>query len=209
MGEAAAANAAIVRAAFERGIDRSDPSVIGYHGTSVQTLRAAIQRGHLPVASGLGGVFGNASEADKFYGLHLVPNPSNRVVKSISFRRELIDKPYEDAMAWAKHTAARHVFFDRHGMDMDDKGHHRAAYRMYHGDDPYKATTGMRLGRGSPGAAPAGVVLAISERVAERFKVSMGGDGNDINVETNGLPLEYLTGVEPQNDAAYEWLDSI
>jgi len=75
--------------------------------------------------------------------------------------------------------------------------------------DPDKATRGIRRGKPDPSAIRGGVVLAVSQRVLERFRVGVGGDGNDINIESTELPVEFITGIEPENDAAYGWLDSL
>lgn len=204
------ANLQAIKDAFQRGIDRNDPGPLGYHGTSVQTLRAAIQKGHLPVAKGLSGLFGGGDAyKGRTYGLHLVPNPLNPAAKAIQFRNPPPDNPHEDAMQWARHTAARHMHFDRYGLDMDKKSHHDAAKKLHHGEDPRKALRGVKTGRHDPAATAAGVVLAISDKAARDFKTSMGGDGNDINLQTRALPIQYITGIEPQNDAAYDWLDSL
>lgn len=198
-----------VRDLFAKGIDRRDPSILGYHGTSVQAVRALAERGFLPVAKGLKHVSGNTN--DTAYGIHIAPNMDNKVAKTLEFRRDQAIDPYDDAMGFAKHVAARHVFFDRHGMNMDRATHHRAADDMMMGQlaskkDPESIIKRLRLDPSPKEAVQAGVVLAISDKVAERFRLVVGGDGNDINIATNALPIEYIIGIDPQNDAAYDWL---
>jgi hypothetical protein len=115
----------------------------------------------------------------------------------------------EDALGWAKHIGERHHIMSSHGLDMSKPSHHRAADEIHSLVPPEKATRGIRTGTPRPDAVHGGVVLAISDRAAERFGISVGGDGNDVNLETRNLPVEFITGIEPQNDAAYEWLDSL
>jgi hypothetical protein len=67
----------------------------------------------------------------------------------------------------------------------------------------------LKGGEPDPGAVQAGVVLAVSERIADRFRIGVGADGNDINIETAKLPAEYIVGIEPADDNAFEWLDAL
>jgi hypothetical protein len=197
---------------FSKGINRKDPSILGYHGTSIQTMRALMSKGHLPVAEGLKKVFGNTN--DKEYGIHISPNMNNRVAKTLEFRNPQWYEPYNDAMAFAKLIAKRHSYFDKYNMDMERASHHRAADDMMlgphiSGQKPEEILKRLKLKPSPREALEAGVILAISEKVAERFKIIVGGDGNDINIITNALPIEYIMGIDPADDAAYHWLDSL
>jgi hypothetical protein len=201
-----------VKDLFAKGIDRKDPSILGYHGTSIQTIRALADGGFIPVSKGLKKVFGNHNDAA--YGLHVAPNMENKVAKTLEFRRPQTMDPFADAMQFARHVASRHVFFDRYGMNMGRSTHHRAADDMMLGSFAGEKELSpiikrLRLDPSPKEAVEAGVVLAISDRVAEKFRLLVGGDGNYINIVTNALPVEYVLGIEPQNDAAYEWLDSL
>lgn len=201
-----------VKNLFAKGVNRNDPSILGYHGTSVQAIRVLAERGFLPVARGLKRVSGNLN--DTAYGIHVAPNMMNKVARTIEFRRPQTVDPYDDAMGFAKHIASKHVFFDRYGLNIDRATHHRAAEEMmmgrFNGEKDHAAKIRrLKLDPSPREAVEAGVVLAISDRVAERFKLLVGGDGNDINIATNALPIEYIIGMDPQNDAAYDWLDSL
>lgn len=204
-------NSPRVKELFAKGINRKDSSILGYHGTSIQSVRVLAERGYLPVARGLKGVSGNRN--DTAYGIHVAPNMGNKVAGAMEFRRPQNVDPYDDAMGFAKHVASRHVFFDRHGMNMDRAAHHRAADEMmmgrFTGEDPSSKIRKFGLNPSPREAVEAGVVLAISDRVADKFRLLVGGDGNDINIVTNALPLEYIIGLDPQNDAAYEWLENL
>jgi hypothetical protein len=205
-------NSPRVKELFSKGINRKDPSILGYHGTSIQTMRALIEKGYLPVSNGLKGVFGNVK--DKAYGIHVAPNMENKVVKTMEFRNPQTEDPYDDAMGFAALIAARHAFFDRHEMDMNKASHHRAADDMragpmISGREPKDIIKRLKINPEAKEAVEGGVVLAISDRVAEKFRIIVGGDGNDINIITNALPIEYILGIEPQNDAAYHWMDGL
>lgn len=210
MRESAEDNARIVHDAFRRGVDRNDPSALGFHGTSLQTLKKALQTGFLPVTKGTEGIYGSDRYGDgkDAYGLHIVPNPRNATVQKIQFRREREIDPLEDAANWAKHTANRHHMFDKHGLDMDDAEHHRMAFRVQQGEAP-EASLKLPGRTPNPNPTKGGVVLSISEDVARDFKVSVGGDGDDLNIHTYALPLKYIAGIEPQDDASYSWLDAL
>ena len=201
-----------VKQLFSKGIDRRDPSILGYHGTSIQTMRALMEKGYLPVSKGLKKVFGNVN--DTAYGIHAAPNMENDVVKTLQFRNPQTEDPYDDAMGFASLVAARHAFFDRHGMDMRKASHHRAADDMragpiISGREPKEILRRLKLNAEPKESVQAGVVLAISDKVAEKFRIIVGGDGNDINIITNALPIDYIIGIDPADDAAYGWLDSI
>jgi hypothetical protein len=205
-------SAHIVKELFIKGVNRRDPSILGYHGTSIQTMRVLAERGFLPVAKGLMGVFGNAN--DKEYGIHIAPNMENKVVKTLEFRNPPEPDAYEDAMGFAKHVSHRHSFFDKYGMDMENASHHKAADEMMMGDilkknNAHLIAKKMRLNADARSSVEGGVVLAISDKISEKFKLIVGGDGNDINIVTDKLPVAYILGIEPQNDAAYHWLDSL
>lgn len=202
--------AAHVRDAFKRGIDAKDPSVLGYHGTSVQALEEAMRTGTLPVTKGAAGVFGDdRSYKGTTYGIHLVPNPLNEFVKNMSFRNPPFDDPMKDALEWARFIAERHHIMKTKGLDLSKIRHHRAADDIMNLIDPLKATKGMKLLRQELDAPRAGVVLAISEEVARKFKIGVGGDGNDINIMSRGLPVSFVKGIEPADDEAFRWLDDL
>lgn len=202
--------AAHVRDAFKRGINPGDSSVLGYHGTSVQALEEAIRTGTLPVTKGAAGVFGDdRSYKGATYGIHLVPNPLNEFVKDMSFRNPPFDDPMKDALDWARFIAERHHIMKTKGLDLSKIRHHRAADDIMNLIDPLKATKGMKLLRPEPGAPRAGVVLAISEEAARKFRIGVGGDGNDINIMSRGLPVSFVKGIEPADDEAFRWLDAL
>lgn len=198
--------------AFQRGIDPKDPATLGYHGTSVHTLLHATRTGSLPVARGLSDVSGGSSYKGRRYGLHLVPNPLNPHVRALDFRNPLhagFKSPMEDALGWARHVARRHHTILSRGMDLGRAAHHRAADRIIAGEDPRDAMKRVKTSEPDPKAMNAGVVIAISDEALKRFGISVGGDGNDINLETTRLPLEYVTGIEPADDSAFHWLDTL
>jgi hypothetical protein len=205
-------NAAAVAAAFQKGIDPNDPEVLGYHGTSLQAIQHLIQTGSLTVTKGTASVFGSDHYKGRTYGIHLVPNPRNPKVMAMEFRSPLhrgFKTPMDDATGWATHIADRHHIMKTHGLDLSKITHHRAADDIQSLVDPDKATRGIRRGKPDAAAIRGGVVLAISQRVMERFRIGVGGDGNDINIESTELPVEFITGIEPENDAAYGWLDGL
>ena len=212
------ANQDIIKNAFSKGINKSDPSFLGYHGTSLQTLMFAIDHGYLPVTVGTERLHAGEHQTSQMaygptfqdYGLHIVPNPLNKIVQSIPFRSDLSENPYEDAIFWAKSIAERHSFFDKYSMDWSDPKHHEAASLFSWGTEtPEYIQKKFKLAKPKRKYLQGGVVLAISDTVANEFRIAMGGDGNDINIITKALPVKYIVGIEPQNDDAYEWLDSL
>lgn len=201
-----------VKQLFEKGIDRRNPSILGYHGTSIQTIRSLMAKGFLPVAKGLMRVFGN--EKDTHYGIHVSPNMENAVVKTMQFRNPPEPDAYKDAMSWARHISERHALMDRYNMDMDKASHHRGADdmmmgQMVTGKSQQSIIKRLRLDPDPREAITAGVVLSISDKVSERFRLLVGGDGNDINIITNALPIDCILGIDPADDAAYRWLDEL
>lgn len=204
-------NRRIIHDAFSRGVDKNDASVIGYHGTSIQTLRVAIERGFMPVTAGLERVMGgdHYKKSKKMYGIHLVPNPKNAKVMSITFRNERDVDPQADAILWARHTAERHVLFDLFGLNMDDLRHHRAAFDIQQGFNPHNVMKKLKAGPPNPKAIMGGVVLSISDDVADEFEISVGGDGDDLNIHTTALPIKYIRGVEPHHQSSYDWLAAL
>lgn len=210
MESAAVGNAKKINDLFARGINRSDPSIVGYHGTSVQTLASAIEKGYIPVTKGLGAVHGGDSYKGEEYGIHIVPNMGNRIVGQINFRREPEHPdPFVVAMKWADYVSKKHAIFDRYGMDFGRVPHHKAANSIISGESPRAVVRGLKLREPNNTPIKGGVVLAISDKVSESFELSMGGDGDDINIKTRALPIEYILGIEPQNDDAYHWLDRL
>lgn len=203
-------NRRIIHAAFQRGVDKRDASVLGYHGTSLQTIRAATERGFLPVTKGSEDVYGSDryGPGKEPYGLHIVPNPNNPTVRGIKFRRASGIDPLEDAANWAKNTRNRHHLFDKHGLDMDDIEHHRAAFLVQQGEMPEKSLAG--LGRPPRTDIVRGaVVISISDDVARDFRVGPGGDGDDLNIQTRHLPINYIRGIEPHDQESYDWLQAL
>ncbi len=215
------ANKSILHQAFQKGIDKNDKSIIGFHGTSIFALLEAIKKGFLPVTSGseifAAGEYQKKIYGQQFenYGFHVVPNPQNDIVKKIEFRKKLISDPYSEAIRWAEYISGRHYFFDKYKMNFENPNHHAASHefgQMMHLDDKdseQEISKKYNLKKPKPTAIKGGVVLAISDSVANNFKLAAGGDGDDLNIITKKLPIEYIKGIEPIDDSAYEWLDDI
>lgn len=203
----------LVGGAFRKGINPRDASVLGYHGTSIQALEHLLDTGYMTLTKGSAQSFGGSFYRGRIYGLHIVPNPENPKVKGMEFRNPLhtgYDSPMDDALSFARHIAHRHHTIRSLGLKMSRVAHQKAADDIISGfSTPEEATRRVKKGEPDPKAIRAGVVLAISEKAADRFRISVGGDGNDINIETTRLPAEYIVGIEPADDNAFEWLDSL
>ena len=203
----------LVSRAFQKGINPGDASVLGYHGTSMQALEHLLETGHLTLTKGSAQSFGGSFYRGRIYGFHIVPNPENPMVKGMEFRNPLhmgYKSPMDDALSFARHIAHRHYIIRNQGLKMSRVAHQKAADDIISGfSTPEEATRRVKRGEPDPRAIQAGVVLAISERIADRFRIGVGGDGNDINIETTRLPAEYIVGIEPADDNAFEWLDSL
>jgi hypothetical protein len=203
----------MVGEAFRKGINPRDASVLGYHGTSIQALEHLLDTGHLTLTKGSAQPFGGSFYRGRIYGFHIVPNPENPRVKGMEFRNPLhtgYDSPMDDALSFAKHIAHRHYTIRNLGLKMSRVAHQKAADDIIGGfSTPDEAMKRVKRGEPDPEAIQAGVVLAISERIADRFRIGVGADGNDINIETTKLPAEYIAGIEPADDNAFKWLDSL
>ena len=212
-------NKTIIHSAFEKGIDKSDNSILGFHGTSIFTLMNAIKTGFLPITKGSeayaggGGIESTKAYGENFekYGFHLVPNPKNKVIQKINFRKNLIQDPYKEAVNWANYLASRHSYFDKYNMDLDNPEHHAASHELEAGMKIGEKEIQKKYNLQKPKSNPikSGVVLAISDSAANDFEVLMGGDGDDINIVTKSFPLKYIKGIDPVDDYAYEWLDQL
>lgn len=211
-------NQTIIKNAFSKGIDQSDTSILGYHGTSLQTLIKALNTGYLAITAGTAQIHGGTHDSSiaaygsdlKDYGLHIVPNPLNKIVQSMTFRNELEKTPYKIAMRWASSVAERHSLFDKYNLDMNNPEHHEATSQLVWGQKPkQQIEKEFKLKNPKRKYLQGGIVLAISDNVTSEFKINVGGDGDDINIITTQLPVKYIVGIEPENDAAYEWLDQI
>ena len=209
-------NEAIIKNAFSRGVSKSDASVIGYHGTSIQTIIYAINTGFLPVTAGTEHLYSGLHQkhiyGKKFelYGIHIVPNPNNKVVKTMPFKQPLSPNPMEEAEKYAKVISQRHSVFDQYSLDWFDPKHHEIAKTIDDIDhSPEYVQKKFKLSPPKAKFLQAGVVLALSETIVDDFAINVGGDGDDINIITKELPIKYIVGIEPIDDAAYDWLDSL
>jgi hypothetical protein len=217
-------NQTIIQNAFSKGINKSDPSILGFHGTSIQTIMTAINTGYLTVTPGTAHIHAgtNQTSIDSYgpeledYGLHIVPNSLNKIVQAMTFRRKLEDSydenetPYMIAMMWAKTVAERHAFFDKYDLDINNPEHHQIVSDLsWNQKEKNEAEKEHKLKKPKTKYLQGGVVLAISDDVINEFKINLGGDGDDINIIAKQLPVRYILGIEPENDAAYDLLDQL
>lgn len=216
-----------VKSLFEN-FSKRNPSIIGFHGTSLQTVRFLAENGYLPTSKSIGLASGGThttqgqnpaySEDMSDYGIHLAPNINNPVAQKLQFTNPTVKNPYEDAAEFGKVSSHTHEFMDTYGLDFKNPDHYKTA-ADYHWDSPTwpeksqqqyrdKFVKSRNLGP-ARSAIHGAVVLAISESVADKFKIKVGGDGNDINVVTNKLPIDFILGIDPATDSAYEWLEGL
>lgn len=213
-------NKTIIHNEFEKGINKNDNSILGFHGTSILTLMSAMKNGFLPITKGIesfaGGVGTHSIKAYgenyEKYGLHLVPNPNNNIVKKMDFRNNLIQNPYQEAVNWAKYIARKHHYFDKYDMNLDNVDHHAISDELEnaltsHNEKNIQQNYNLNSPKHNP--IKSGVVLAISDSVANDFEILMGGDGDDVNIVTKSLPIKYIKGIDPVDDYAYDWMDKL
>jgi hypothetical protein len=202
---------------FSQGINHDDPKILGYHGTSLQTLMFAAKNGYLPVTSGSekhkGGThdqaFTSYGKDYSLYGIHLVPNPNNKDVKEMLFKRTLETKPYKQAQEWAKWAKGFHSQFEKYGLDINNPEHHRIAMDLEAKPNKEEVVKQHKLPKPLQNFTHGAVVLAISDEVMHNFQVNMGADGDDLNIITKKLPIQFIIGIEPQDDETYNYLDNL
>lgn len=211
-------NKLMISQLFERGINRNDTSILGFHGTSLITIQKALQTGLLPVTTGSAessaGTHRSAKKAygDDLsgYGFHIVPNPKNKIIQQINFTKPLLQDAYEEGLKWAKFNANRYSFFDKYNMNLSDPLHHKISQEfMWKSKTEKEIQKQYELDQPKKEFVNSGVLLAISETAAHDFKIFPGGDGDDLNIATKNLPIKYISGIEPADDHAFDWFESL
>jgi hypothetical protein len=210
---AGGSNLDIVKKAFADGIDKDDSSVLGYHGTSLLSLQSAIDRGYFRVTEGTGILYGGEhsgySKDFSDYGFHIMPNPDNKIVKGMEFRNPLNTSAITIAGQFASVIRDRHARFQKYGLDLDNPKHHELLYPIENMEKTESEIVRKHKLRSVGPIKSGGVILAISDKVRDEFEVVVGGDGDDLNIKTNALPLRYVVGIEPVDDYSFDVLDSL
>lgn len=175
-----------------------------------------VKNGFMPVTKGIGkNIAGsNANSILAYgsdysnYGLHIVPNPKNPLIKNFHFSKPIDPNPYDQAVSWAQYLKKRHSYFPKYQMDFNNPDHHRASMRFDFENDK-DVQKNYNLPNPIQNFKSGSVVLAISDDVLNNFKVQIGGDGDDLNIITNNLPVKFIIGIEPQDDQTYDYLDQL
>jgi hypothetical protein len=198
-----------VRETFRRGLDDSK-QVIGWHGTSIQTMKFACEHGFLPVGNPI--IARGEHYGIEDYGVYLFPNMSHSYNQLLNFR-----EPTTHGVELAKNAAATlgrlHHIAEALNIPLDDPRYafvHEATWMRL--VDPKNAAENGYLPKDARRALKesdrfSGFTLAISEEVLSRFKVLTGEDGDDIKVVLKeGLPLQFVFGIEPHGQVEWDWI---
>ena len=103
----------------------------------------------------------------------------------------------------------RHARFQKYGLDLNNPKHHELLYPIENMEKTESEIVRKHKLRSVGLIKSGGVILAISDKVRDEFEVVVGGDGDDLNIKTNALPLRYVVGIEPVDDYSFDVLDSL
>jgi hypothetical protein len=209
----------ILSEAFSRGGDHPDKTFL--HGTSVRALQAALETGCIP--TGL--------KSDHFTDGHIyfAPLPSRFTIENPHCSLPRSDK---EALSWvktyAKTVSRRLAVVERLNLSSDSQTDCFFAERFSGMDYPEEfqllkvppslAKSGFDQGRATElfweierDQKELGVVLFFSSALARGYSIEQA-EGRDEGVRINsqkGIRLEYLVGIEPQGQEAWEILEAI
>lgn len=178
---------------FEKGLD-VDEEAYGYHGTSIEAIEHLARTGVLPSTASYGGrfyfipqgvtvAFGQTDEehAESYSEINA---QKAYVLSRLPFRpsdmetfHNLFDAPDETDMEIFFEEAEKHNF---------SRG------------DLSKLLTECRKQKRR------GIVLTLSPKIKEEFKVEEDVDSEQRSIATEGgLPIEFITGIDPRGEYEY------
>lgn len=190
---------------FESGLERKSEA-FAMHGTSLEAIQHLIETGVMPAEGRLPG---------EFYFL--------------SLERHGVTEAMKGAVAYAQWNANKHYISDRLPFELNKA--------LFEGLSQFVADTAIAQGQSEHfdqflDAAlqheisrkqltawlmesiknRGGVVILIDPRAEQDFKTHYDDDPNmdgDYLRAPEGLPLEYIIGIEPQGDYEYEFLEAL
>ncbi len=206
----------VVLQAFERGIDAKDAAF--YHGTSWDALEALLAAGVL--LPGLGGDCGPA--------IYFAPKPSMFSIENPKCELPVSDaEALEMATRYAECIASRHALVRKLAWDYASPiDQNLAAVIM--GDIPFLSfdksmdrdsllhrgineKTALALSSEFSECYDDAVVLVFSHRLTQAFEVHEAEPNDDgVRIFTQiGIPVEFLVGIEPIGQVAYDKLEML
>lgn len=202
---------------FESGMNAKD--IIGYHGTSLESIEFLAKSGHLP-----GGLFSHAGQEGKY--LYFFPKKSEFLhhPSASEFREE--KSLVSEAADYAESIAGSHCLLKRLGLDIGDRELDPMARNLVSNipADVWNPTTERdhflnNLGIKKTDLDEAlddarkrkGVVLALNKTILTSHTLS-GGDPTEGDLRIlipEGLSLDYISGLEPIGQVEWEYFEKL
>lgn len=206
---------------FEEGLD--DPNIIGYHGTSIQTVKYIEEFGGLPGSenSRLSTSTEGVPELSIFY---LNSEHKDKVKFRIMKQYHKNDELLAAASSYASTIAERHYFYEQLGIPLDSQIWPGDLMYSYSSNDyeeldeiakKYHITREyiIQALKNTKKADPQGVVLGILPSALENhewLETTEGGELAEIVVKIpEGFSYKFIGGIEPQGQTEYEYFTKL
>jgi len=176
----------------ETSIDVEDKSILGFHGTSIEAIRYLAEHGKMPVtgcydiefhiadASGVNYDTGPYGEAKKYAEIHVF---RNQLIRDLNKLTKLTRERLRDVMIFCED--------DWYPFDYDFWQFLKESLKM----SEYEFMKYIKKLRRNNNHK--GVVLAIRNSISE-LKPYAGCEEDFVVSVPEGLPLQYICGIEPQ-----------
>ena len=195
---------------FDLGLDGED--VIGYHGTSLESIEYLIENGHLP----------GATEDIILRRGDLYFYPRKKMFQEHHLAHTFFDsEAIEKTEEFASIIAQEHYLMKHLGLDMNDQSMRRLAKGMLLFDmeqeEAYEELGKMGFSPEQLDEAleqaeeRSGIVLALDKKILQHFNPE-DGDENEGDLKINcpdGLDYSYFSGLKPISDQEWDFFENL
>jgi hypothetical protein len=179
---------------------------LGFHGTSLETLRFAIQHGYIPGSQSQLTTGENIKQGDLFF-FPLTDTSKFQEIQDNTAR-------YAKNIAMAHHIL-KHLNFDINDLNMMEAASELVSPQNLRPEfykkslETLKLTPNQAEQVGNEAYKMQGFIIGIDYRVTDLFSVLPGDLGeNDMRIRTGwGLPIRYILGIKPLGKAEKYFVD--
>lgn len=205
---------------FTSGLNSED--IIGYHGTSLESVRYLLDKGYLPGSTG--GQLEGHHPSGHLYFFPLASKVSDLGMRSYKAYDFITDEKeaVEQASGYASDLAGQHFLVSSLGYNLDDRQVGTLARDLILSDtDNFKKAYSFFVNNGvqkksldqliQKAKQRKGVILALAKNVLSDYSVGIGDPGErDLDLKVgHGLLCENLAGIEPLSQESWDFFEEL
>lgn len=218
---------------FSAGIQNRE-TLLGFHGTSWEAIKHLLTTGKLPPSNSKNREAGDHSPGKIYFALTKNALPNHPLAGTFW---STVQDAFDEAKGYADDVGVVHGFIQHLNLDLNDRmlttGCRSAAsgartnphgidnmeefFRLMHEPNGYRYLSNLGISDSAIWSAMQiakvrnGIVLGLKQTIMHTFQVLEGNKNNrDLSIVCpDGLPVEFISGLEPIGQFEYNQLDAL